>query len=198
MLRPPAGAERIGAVGLLDDRVGAEVRVPDGREDPRRRLRAVDDRAAVVDDAGHAAGEAGAGGAGRGQQAGVGGERRARRAEADDAAAAGQERVSAARLAALSVAGFSVAPTTQDVDVGGQRRGQRRRGDGLALEAERGERVAHLGAAVVGDDDLVGDRRAAPGGRRRLERQAARWSASVAERRAGAAPGSGPSRRSAA
>ena len=103
---------------------------------------------------------------------------------------------SAARLAALSVAGFSVPPTTQHVDVGRQGRGQRRRGDGLGLEAERGERVTHLGAAGVGDDDLVGDRRrrsTTPGAALNVRPRV--WSPRVAASGASAAPGSAPSRR---
>ena len=90
---PPARGERIGGVGLLDDRAGAEVRVPDRREHERVRLGAVADRPAVIDQVGDAAGEAGRGRAGGGQHAGGGAEGRAGGAEADDAAAAGQERV---------------------------------------------------------------------------------------------------------
>ena len=166
--RPPARGERIGGVGLLDHRAGAEVRVPDRREHERVRLGAVADRAAVVDDVGHAAGEADRGRAGGGQHAGAGAERRAGRAEADDAAAAGQERVQRRAVGRVQVGVVERPAHREHVDVGRQRRGQRGRGGDLLLEAERVERVPELGAADVGHHHLV-QRGAAPRGRRRLE-----------------------------
>ena len=195
--RPPARPQRVGGERLLDDGVGAEVRVPRGLEDPRGRRGAVDDRAAVVDDVGDAGGEAGAGLAGRGQQPGVGGVRRAGGAEADDAAATGDERVVRGLVGRVERGRVQRGADDEDVDVGGQLRGQRRRGDLLGREAELAEHVPHLGAAGVGHDDLVGDRRAAPGRRGAREREAARLG--LRQRRgASAGAGSAPSRRTAA
>ena len=128
--RHQPASERIGGVGLLDDRVGAEVRVPDRREHERVRLGAVADRAAVVDDVGDAAGEARPRTC-RWRSAAPASvlKRRAGGAEADDAAAAGQERVERRAVGRVQRCRVQRAADEQHVDVGRQRRGQRGRGD---------------------------------------------------------------------